>query len=344
MSKATWIKSLTVLLGATTAATSASSADLTVGAFGGLWEKSLRTCVVEPFEKETGKTVEVVLGAPIQWLNQIAANPSKPPLDIIFPPTEQAYEMIDKGLADAFTKDKVSVLPDLNPDLVAFGEGYGVVFDYGAMGVIYNSKTVKTPINTWEDFLKGAENGDFTASIPSISYPSALSSSLWNIAKTSGGDEKNAQPGLDRVKSMMKGGDLEFWSDPNQVLNALASGEIDSAMYWDGRSWAFIVEGNHPDFKYVTPKPGGPAALTWIQKVKNSSDLGWKFVDIALGAEGQGCFASKTRYGIANLKAKFDPAVAPMITKYADLSIPPYREINKVRDSLVEAWNKQIGR
>ncbi|MBX5088327.1 extracellular solute-binding protein [Rhizobium lentis] len=344
MSKAMWTTPIAVLMGTTAMATSALGADLTVGAFGGLWEQSLRTCVIEPFEKETGKSVEVVLGSPVQWINQIAANPSQPPVDIVFTPTEQAYEMIDKGLADEFTKERVTVLPELNPDLVAFGEGYGVVFDYGAMGVIYNSKTVKTPINTWDDFFNGVENGDFTATIPSISYPSALSASLWNIAKTSGGDEKNAQPGLDRVKNMMQNGELDFWSDPNQVLNALASGEIDAAMYWDGRSWGFIVEGNNPDFKYVTPKPGGPAALTWIQKVKNSDEIGWKFVNIALGAEAQGCFASKTRYGIANLKAKFDPASEPMITKYSDLTIPPYREINKSRDPLIEAWNKQIGR
>ncbi|MBY5538264.1 extracellular solute-binding protein [Rhizobium leguminosarum] len=320
------------------------SADLTVGAFGGVWEQSLRACVVEPFEKETGKSVEVVLGSPVQWLNQIAANPAQPPVDIVFVPTEQAYEMIDKNLADPFTSETVKVLPELNPDLVKFGEGFGVVFDYGAMGVIYNSKKIENPINTWEDFFAGVENGDFVATIPSISYPSALSSSLWNISKHSGGDESNAQPGLDRVKKMMESGELDFWSDPNQVLNGLASGEIDAAMYWDGRSWAFIQDGNHPDFKYVTPKPGGPAALTWIQKVKNSTDLGWKFVDIALGAEGQGCFASKTRYGIANLKAKFDPKVEPMITKYSDLAIPSYREINKTRDKVIDAWNKQIGR
>jgi putative spermidine/putrescine transport system substrate-binding protein len=344
MRKHKFIGPVAALLGSTVLATSAIGADLTVGAFGGVWEQSLRACVVAPFEKETGKTVEVVLGSPVQWINQIAANPTQPPVDIVFTPTEQAYEMIDKGLADAFTAENVSVLPDLNKDLVKFGEGYGVVFDFGAMGVIYNVKKVQTPITTWEEFFTGVENGDFVATIPSISYPSALSSSLWNISKSSGGDENNAQPGLDRVKKMMDDGELEFWSDPNQVINSLASGEIDAAMYWDGRSWAFIQDGNHPDFKYVTPKPGGPAALTWIQKVKNSSDLGWKFVDIALGAEGQGCFASKTRYGVANLKAKFDPKVEPMITKYEDLAIPSYREINKSRDKVIEAWNKQIGR
>src|SRR5690606_21489522 len=49
----------------------AAAADLAVGAFGGVWEQSLRKCAIEPFQKATGKTVEVVLGAPVQWMNQI---------------------------------------------------------------------------------------------------------------------------------------------------------------------------------------------------------------------------------------------------------------------------------
>jgi putative spermidine/putrescine transport system substrate-binding protein len=58
---------------ATPATTSARAADLSVGTFGGVWEESLRKCISAPFEKQTGKTVDVVIGSPIQWLNQIAA-------------------------------------------------------------------------------------------------------------------------------------------------------------------------------------------------------------------------------------------------------------------------------
>jgi putative spermidine/putrescine transport system substrate-binding protein len=68
-----------------TASGTARAADLTVGAFGGVWEDSLRKCIITPFEKQTGKTVDVVLGSPIQWLNQIAASPGKPPLDHLQP-------------------------------------------------------------------------------------------------------------------------------------------------------------------------------------------------------------------------------------------------------------------
>ena len=58
------------------------AADLVVGAFGGVWEQSLRKCVIDPWQKATGKTVDVALGSPTTWLNQIAASPGKPPFDM----------------------------------------------------------------------------------------------------------------------------------------------------------------------------------------------------------------------------------------------------------------------
>ena len=104
---------------------SASAADLTVGAFGGIWEQSLRKCVVEPFEKRTGKKVDVVLGAPVQWLNQIAASPNKPPIDVIYNPSETSYDAIDRGLVDPLTPEKVPNVANIRPEFKDLGKGYG---------------------------------------------------------------------------------------------------------------------------------------------------------------------------------------------------------------------------
>ena len=120
----------------------AAAADLTVGAFGGVWEQSLRKCVIAPFEKLTGKTVDVVLGAPTQWLNQIAASPGKPPLDILYNPTETSYEAINRGLIDKFTPADVPNSAEVVPRFAEMTGGYGAVHNYGAMGIIYNSATV----------------------------------------------------------------------------------------------------------------------------------------------------------------------------------------------------------
>jgi putative spermidine/putrescine transport system substrate-binding protein len=322
----------------------ARAADLVVGAFGGVWEQSLRKCIIAPFEKKTGKTVEVVLGAPIQWLNQIAASPGKPPLDIVYNPTETAYDAIGRGLVDKFTPALVPNMQNVKKDFAGLGDDYGTVHNYGAMGIIYNAATVKDPPKTWKEFVDGTVAGKWKASMPSINYPSAgFTVSVWMFAKTYGGDVNNIEPGLAQVKRMADSGNLTFWGDPNAVLNGLKGGDIDMALYWDGRAWAFIDDGNS-EFKYYSPEPGVVVAMTWIQKVKNSSELGYQFADMSLSAEAQSCFGSAIRYGIANKDATFDPKIAHEITDTSLLVFPPFKDVVSRQAQWVETWNKEIGR
>ena len=321
---------------------SAAAADLTVGAFGGVWEKSLRKCTIEPFEKKTGKKVDVVLGAPVQWLNQIQASPTKPPFDVIYLPTENALDAIQRGVIDKFAEDKVPNVKTIEPQFANIGDGFGVVHNYGAMGLLYNSKTVKDPPKTWKEFFEGTIAGKWKASMPNINYPSAgLTISVWYLAHLNGGNIDNIQPGLELVKKMRTSGNMALWSDPNAVLNALKGGDIDIAMYWDGRAWSFIDDGNG-DFKYYNPPPGAVVAMTWIQKVKNSSDLAWEYINFALTHEAQVCFGNEIRYGVATLNPKFDAKVEHQITRMKDLVFPPFKEVPSRQAKWVETWNKEI--
>jgi putative spermidine/putrescine transport system substrate-binding protein len=322
----------------------ARAADLVVGAFGGVWEQSLRKCMIAPFEAKTGKKVDVVLGAPLQWLNQIAANPQKPPLDIIYNATETSYDAADRGLVDTFTTENVPNIAFEKPEFANLTGGYGAIHNYGAMGIIYNATTVKDPPKTWKDFVEGTVAGKWKAMMPTVTYPSGgVTISVWWFAKLFGGDVDNIAPGLAQVKRMRDSGNLSFWFDPNTVLNGLKSGDVDMALYWDGRAYSFIDDGN-PDFKYYSPEPGVVVAMTWIQKIKNSSPLGYEFANFALGKEPQSCFGSAIRYGIANKDATFDPKIAHEITPTSDLVFPPYKKIGQIQGQWIEQWNKEIGR
>jgi len=322
----------------------ARAADLVVGAFGGVWETSLRKCIIAPFEKQTGKTVDVVLGAPIQWLNQVAASPAKPPIDVIYNATETSYDAADRGLIDKFTTANVPNIAEEKPEFASVTGGFGAVHNYGAMGIIYNSKTVSDPPKTWKDFVEGTIAGKWKATMPSVTYPSGgLTISVWLFAKTFGGSVDDIEPGLAQIKRMRDSGNLSFWSDPNTVLNGLKSGDLDLALYWDGRAYSFIDDGN-ADFKYYSPDPGVVVAMTWIQKVKNGSPLGYQFANVALSKEAQSCFGSAIRYGIANKDAVIDPKVADEITPTSRLIFPPYKRIGELQGAWIEQWNKEIGR
>ena len=335
---------IATIFGLLALAPSTRAADLVIGAFGGVWEQSLRKCMIEPWSKATGKTADVVLGTPTQWLNQIAASRGKPPLDVVYNPTENAYEAITRGLVDKFTPQTVPNMQNLSAQFAGIGDGFGTIHNYGAMGIMYNKQTVKALPKSWKEFVDGTIAGKWKASMPNINYPSAgFTVSVWWFAKLFGGDVNNIQPGLAQVKRMLDSGNLSFWSDPNAVLNGMKSGDIDMALYWDGRAYSFIDAGN-PEFGYYSPEPGVIVAMTWIQKVKGGSDLAYSFADFALGKEAQSCFGSAIRYGIANKDAVFDPKIAHEITDAKLLVFPPFKEVAALQGQWLEAWNKQIGR
>ncbi|WP_157645647.1 hypothetical protein [Burkholderia ubonensis] len=86
----------------------AFSADLTGTAFGGTWEKAYRKCFAEPFEKRAGKTIDVTLGNPLQWVSQVAANPAKSPIDVMVSTPEAPHIAIERKLLDELASAQAS--------------------------------------------------------------------------------------------------------------------------------------------------------------------------------------------------------------------------------------------
>jgi putative spermidine/putrescine transport system substrate-binding protein len=339
-------RAATRLIGAAIAlgiwAGAAQGADLVATAYGGIWEKAFRECYVSEFEKQTGKKVEVVLGTPTQWANQIAASSGKPPIDVIVNTIDGAYDMINRGIVDRFDAAKLTHLAQIDPKFLEIAKGYGSIVNYGGMGIAYNTKAIKNPPATWNDFVEGVKKGTYKAAIPHISYVSTHLTTLWMLNNVYGGSVDNIQPGLDAIKAMKDSGNLVFWKDPNEFLNLIKSGEIDIGMYWDGRSWAFADDGN-PEISYYNPKPGSVINPTLVQKTKGSSDLAWAFIDIMLSPGPQACFGNIIQYGMSNTKVTYSPKVGPRITKMDEIVWPPFEAVPSRLADWVEKWNKQIG-
>ncbi|HVY16731.1 MAG TPA: extracellular solute-binding protein [Rhodopila sp.] len=313
-----------------------------VTVYGGVWEQNFRHCYVEPYQKRTGQAVSLILGTPNQWLNQIAANPTDPPIDVLINGVDLIPDTIEKKLVEPFTEARLPHLKQIAPDFRAAGKGYGSILNYGAMGIAYNRQTVREPPTSWMDFINGTISGKWRAAIPGINYPSTIFVVIWFYAHLCGGSLTNIQPGLDKVKAMKASGNLEVWSDVNQFLGMIQSGDVDIGMYWDGRTYDFADHG-HPDIGYITPRPGVVPSPTVIQKVRNAPDSAWDFIDWCLSAPPEACWGNAMNYGMANQDVVYSPKVAPRIVKMNELIWPPYGEISKYRSDWVETWNREIG-
>lgn len=321
----------------------AGAADLTVTAYGGAWEKAYRSCFVSLFEKQTGKKVDVILGSPMQWINQIAANPAKPPIDVMVGLVDSGEIARQKGLVDPVTPKEVPNLSLLKPNRLNLGSGYGFPIASGDFGLMYNTKTVKNPPKSWKEFVDGTLEGKWQAAVPGIAYVGTAHGFIGLFAHVYGGSLDNVQPGLDQIKKLTASKNVTFYSEPNSPLVAMKSGEIDMAMYYDGRAWA-EHDANNPDIGFVRPAPGAPAYPTMVQKVKNGSPLGYQFMNVLASTEGQTCFANAMQYTASNGHVQYSPKVAQRIAKDDESLWLSFTEVARKTPMWVEMWNKQIGR
>ncbi|WP_051481426.1 extracellular solute-binding protein [Paraburkholderia nodosa] len=321
----------------------AFSADLTVTAFGGTWEKAYRECFVEPFEKKTGKSVDVTLGNPLQWVNQVAANPAKPPIDVMVSTPEATHIAVERKLLDPITTKDVPNLADLDPRLVQYGHGYGFPITFGDFGLMYSTRRVKNPPKSWKEFVEGVVAGKYQAGIPDINYVATPAGLITLFNQLYGGSPTNIQPALDQIKRMRDSKNVTFFNEPNAPLNAIRNGDIDIAMYYDGRAWSEHDTSN-PDIAWINPAPGSVAFPNMAVKVKNGSPLGTQFLNELASAQGQSCFANAMQYTASNTKVSYDAVVKPRIATVDKSIWVNFDDIGKYVPQWIESWNKQIGR
>ncbi|GEO16145.1 extracellular solute-binding protein [Microvirga aerophila] len=318
----------------------AQAGEITVTALGGIWEEAVKKAFVEPFERKTGAKANVLLGSPPQWLSQVEANPKNPPIDVIIVTPDLAINAAKMDLVDTFTVEKVPNLADIPAEFTNALSGKGTVFDYGVAGITYNKKTVKDPPKSFKDFVDRTAAGEWTASLPGISYAVTPIMLMWAMARALGGSVDNIDPFFDAMKKMRK--NVIFWGGPNDFFNHLSSGEADIGIYFDGRTWAHVDAGaDWIDF--INPSEGGSINALAVQKPKNAKDLAWEYINVMLSPESQLKFAEMLSYPVTNKKVQYPPHLAKRFTPWQEAHFPPYEEIAKVRAQWVDRWNREVG-
>jgi putative spermidine/putrescine transport system substrate-binding protein len=316
---------------------------ITVNCYGGAYEKALRDNFVKCFQAKTGIPVNVMVGIPSAALSKIRASEGNPDVDVFIATASTTIEAINQNLVEKLNFSKIPNIKDLPKVNWEQWDNYGVSFSYGVGGIMYNKDKIKNPPKTWAEFVDRTIKGDFGkyVTIPSINFAEGPSLSIWTIAQAFGGSVANAGIAFEKVAAM-KANIPKFYSDASEVVNMMATGEIQIATYIDGRAWAFYDKGN-PWVGWVTPEKGGVFLSSQAMKVKNSAPESFEFINCLLDPLAQTSFAKAIQYPVTNPKVKYPPELVDRMGTQKDLIYPPQREIMKVVPAWVERWNKEIG-
>ena len=311
---------------------------IVVTAYGGQWAESVKKNYAPCFEKKTGVRVEIMTGESSDWLNKVKANPGSSPIDVITLSELDSLRAAREGLLEQMSVEKVPNLAVIPDEFHKPWDDYGVSGNYGAMGVMYNSKAVAAAPQSWKQLIEDIAAGKYGKK---ISWPSGTytwgPSQIWWIAQQYDGDIDMAFQKMKEISPYV----VKFWTTPVEALNLFATGEVDLLVYWDGRAFSFINKGN--DWaKFSVPEPGGVVSLVMQSVVKGAHPIAWEYINCVLSVEGQLGNSDTMRYPGTNKTVSYPADLAAEFTPLDKIKVPPYHEIIDRIPEMIERWNKEM--
>jgi putative spermidine/putrescine transport system substrate-binding protein len=311
---------------------------IVVTGYGGIWTDSVKKNFATCFEKKTGVKVDILTGESADWLNRIRATRNKPSIDIITLAEADSFRAGREGLFDKITTAKVPNFKDIPDQFHKPWDDYSVVQNFGAMGVMYNKSALPKPPATWKELIENIIAGKYGKKVawPAGTYTWGPEF-IWFVAQQYGG---NIDTAFQKIKAMQPYV-VKFWNTPVEALNLFGTKQVDILVYWDGRSQAFIGQGN-PWASFYIPKPNTIAGSVLVSKVKNSPDIGWDYMNCVLSVQGQLGHAETVLYAITNDKVVYPASIKDKVTPADQVVIPPYKDILGQFPGWIERWNKEI--
>lgn len=274
--------------------------------------------LVDKFEKETGVKVEVTYSNNEEMIAKLRATRgagfdlAQPSQDRISSVQEEfgIYQPIDysKVEAELFIP---SMLEAVKKNTLVKGKSYALPFCWGTSGLVVNSAQAKGA-TSWKALIDPQYKGriSYRMKRPAlIGLGFAMGYNPFALYA----DEKGYAAMLDRIEAeLIKAKPLvkNYWSNGDQLLESVRSGEVTVAEAWDNGGWKLHDENKDVDF--VAPSEG---ALGWIDtftipaKAKNV-EAAYQWISFMLKPENSAYFTSAEKTPTASMNAgKFvDPA------------------------------------
>ena len=207
--------------------------------------------------------------------------------DVVQPSDDMVQLMVGQGLFAELDKNQLPVMSNFNPAFLnpAFDPDnkYSLPYQGGSTGIVYNTKTVKTPPTSYADLW----NSEYAGHIIAVDDARTM---ITITLLTLGYDANSTDPAqLDEAKAKLKeltANVLVFDSDSPKT--ALLAGDVDLGVIWSTE--AFTTTNENSDFAYVYPKEGvilwqdnfaimkdaphSDAAYAWLNYL-NQADVFW---------------------------------------------------------------------
>jgi putative spermidine/putrescine transport system substrate-binding protein len=331
-------------IGALAAMPAAAQEKLVAAHYGGVWGKTIETCMFDTFAKATGIGVTPEPGVSTANKAKILAQKGNPAIDIAFIDGGIAELALADGTLATLDPKKIPNLANVIPEGVykrKDGSVWSVSGGFYAVGIAYNTKDVKTAPSSWWDLWNKEHEGKIT--MPSPTNAAGVPLFLhWN--KLLGGSATNLEPGTKKVKELKV---ANYFDASGQGEAAFQSGEVSIGAHY--ASAAFGLADKGLPIAWIPPKEGASSSDIRIHIVEGTKkkDAAEKFVNHVLTKEVATCMSENLYVAPVVKDVKLSDKANQRMPwgptgSIKNLVIFNWEEVNEVRPKVVENWNKNV--
>ena len=272
------------------------------------WSGYTPKVLLDKFEKETGIKVMPTNSSNEEMIAKLRATRgagfdlAQPSQDRISSVQEkfQIYQPIDMSKIKA-AQIIPSMLEAVKNNTMVGGKPHAVPFCWGSSGLVVNRK-LAPDVQDYNDLLnkKYAGRISYRLKRPTLI---ALAFAMGENPFAKYSDPMAYEALMEKVGQAMidgKGFVKNYWTNGDNLLQSVRSGEVHVAMAWDNGGWKLHAE--NPNIDFVAPRSG---ALGWIDtfaipaKAKNV-EAAYKWINFMLKPENAAFFTNAEKVGTAS--------------------------------------------
>jgi putative spermidine/putrescine transport system substrate-binding protein len=319
---------------------------LTVAVYGGEWGDAIQACILDPFAKQSGVKVMPEPGVSTVTLGKLRQQKGSPVIDVAWIDGGVSELTVPDDLVAAIDPGKVPNVANMIPEAVyktPTGAIYALSTGFYALGLVYNTKEVKTPPTSWWD-LWDKKYAD-VVTVPSPANAMGVPF-IVHIAQLLGGGVDNVEPALKKLRDLKV---ASFFDSSGGATNNFQAGEVTIGAHYVSAAWALADKGL--PITAIVPKEGVPAGDIRVHIVKGTprQAAAEKLVDYAVSKDASSCMSEKIYVGpptkgvVPSEKAKARLPWGPE-GSVKNLALFDWQKLNAQRQAITEAFNREVAK
>ncbi|WP_458115925.1 ABC transporter substrate-binding protein [Arthrobacter sp. D2-10] len=322
---------------------SATSGEVSLIAYSGIWQDQYMKAVIEPFE-EKYPDIDINFASKrssAEMLSALQGQKGSPATDVAIMDISVSESGNDQGL---FAPLDASAVPNLENvgDEFQNKDGFGPVVMADAIGLLYDKETFPEPPKSWDVLWDPSYAGKINVNAP----PSLLGLSLTAITSKMEGEDytQSIDKSVAKLKELAPSVQT-FAPNPDEYQNVI-TGQTVLGLGQNARGQYYSDESNGK-MGVTFPEEGTVYQMNTINLVQDApnSEAARTFIDYALSPEAQSAFAEALFYAPTVSNAELSPEVQERVVPTdGSLNIIPLDVafLASARDEWTDVWKREI--